>query len=428
MLNLMMTKIKKTNLANKKTCEGCGYFKGIWESKKPTYNDVSVIRNTNFTKDGFLNNSNIANLPVEVKQYEKRKLKFGDLILEKSGGGPKQPVGRIIIFNKKDGEYSFSNFTSAIRIRNKKELDFNFLHRFLYFQYISGVTETMQRRSTGIRNLQLKEYKQIQIPLPPLPEQKCIVKILDGVFEDVKKAKENAEKNLANAKELFESVLENTFKNDKLKIINGKWEEKKLGDKNLLQIIDGDRGKNYPKKSDFSQEGYCLFLNTKNVRQDGFDFQATMFITKKKDDVLGNGKLQRNDVLLTTRGTIGNIAVYDKSVNFENIRINSGMLIFRPNIKLIIPEYLFKIFQSGIMKSQIKKYVSGAAQPQLPIKTLVNFSIPVLKSLSEQKQIVKKLDDLSVQTKKLEKIYQQKIDDLEELKKAVLKKAFSQQL
>ena len=61
-----------------------------------------------------------------------------------------------------------------------------------------------------------------------------------------------------------------------------------------------------------------------------------MFVTEKKDAVLGNGKLQRNDVLLTTRGTIGNIAVYDENVTFENIRINSGMLIFRPNTKFII--------------------------------------------------------------------------------------------
>ena len=140
------------------------------------------------------------------------------------------------------------------------------------------------------------------------------------------------------------------------------------------------------------------------------------------------GKLQRNDVLLTTRGTIGNIAVYDESVPFENIRINSGMLIFRPNTKLIIPEYLFAIFQSGIMKSQIKKYVSGAAQPQLPIKTLVNFSIPVPKSLTEQQSIVKKLDALSEQTKKLEAIYKQKLADLEELKKSVLHKAFAGKL
>ena len=205
--------------------EVCDVFNGLWKGKKPPFINVNVIRNTNFTKDGFLDDSDIANLPVELKQYEKRKLKFGDLILEKSGGGPKQPVGRIIIFKKKNGEYSFSNFTSSIRVKNVERLDFNFLHRFLYFNYISGKTESMQRRSTGIRNLQIKEYKQIPIPLPSLSEQKHIVKILDTVFSDLEKAKNNAERNLENSKEVFKSYLESVFAKP------GKgWEEKKLGE------------------------------------------------------------------------------------------------------------------------------------------------------------------------------------------------------
>lgn len=276
------------------------------------------------------------------------------------------------------------------------------------------------KSGSSIPQLTVPMIKEYPISLPPLSEQKRIVKVLDEVFGKLEIAKNNAEKNLQNSKALFESYLQSVFVNST--------EQYKLGDKNLIQIIDGDRGKNYPNKSDFLQEGYCLFLNTKNVRPNGFDFKTTMFVTQKKDAQLGNGKLQRNDVLLTTRGTIGNIAVYDENVPFENIRINSGMLIFRPNMKLIIPEYLFAIFQSGIMKSQIKKYVSGAAQPQLPIKTLVNFLIPVPKSITEQKTIVKKLDELSEQTKKLEVIYKKKLADLEELKKSVLKKVFSGQL
>jgi restriction endonuclease S subunit len=264
----------------------------------------------------------------------------------------------------------------------------------------------------------------IEISFPELvSEQHRIVKILDEVFEGIAKVKENTEKNLQNTKELFESYLQSVFSNP-----GEGWEEKKFGDKTIFEIIDGDRGKNYPKKTDFLQNGYCLFLNTKNVRPDGFSFGTTMFITKSKDDILGNGKLKRDDVLLTTRGTIGNIAVYDETVPFDNIRINSGMLIFRPNTQKILPEYLFTIFQSGVMKSQIKEFVSGAAQPQLPIKTLINFSIPVPKSITEQKKIVAKLDALSEQTKKLEGIYKQKLLDLEELKKSVLKKAFSGEL
>jgi len=206
------------------------------------------------------------------------------------------------------------------------------------------------------------------------------------------------------------------------------WEEKKLGDKDLLEIIDGDRGKNYPKKNEYLIEGACLFLNTKNVRPDGFNFETTVFVNGERDRALGKGKLKRNDVVMTTRGTIGNIGLYDKTIGFDNIRINSGMLIFRPNRDVIISEYLFVILRSNIIKSQINKYVSGAAQPQLPIKTLVNFFIPVPKALPEQHAIVAKLDALAAETKKLEAIYQNKLADLEELKKSILQKAFNGEL
>ncbi len=82
------------------------------------------------------------------------------------------------------------------------------------------------------------------------------------------------------------------------------WEEKNLGDDNLLEIIDGDRGVNYPKASDFYADGHCLFLNTKNVRPDGFTFESTMFITAKKDKELNKGKLKRDDVVMTTRALL----------------------------------------------------------------------------------------------------------------------------
>lgn len=220
-----MSKNDKTNWQTKKLGEVCDFYNGLWKGKKPPYIEVGVIRNTNFTKDGELDDADIAYLEVEKKQFENRKLTYGDIILEKSGGGPKQPVGRVVIFNKKEGDFSFSNFTSAIRVKKSSELDFNFLHRFLFFSYISGITEKMQSHSTGIRNLDSKLYKNIEIPLPPISEQKRIVKILDEFFADVAKAKENAEKNLQNAKEIFGSYLQSVFAN-----LGKDWEEKRLGE------------------------------------------------------------------------------------------------------------------------------------------------------------------------------------------------------
>ena len=137
----------------------------------------------------------------------------------------------------------------------------------------------------------------------------------------------------------------------------------------VCAIIDGDRGKNYPKQDEFSDTGYCLFLNAKNVTATGFSFESRMFITKEKDNALHNGKLERGDVVLTTRGTLGNLAFYDDSVPFENVRINSGMVILRMN-KSVMTEVFF-IEQFKLQLQSIKgKIASGSAQPQLPISTM----------------------------------------------------------
>jgi hypothetical protein len=109
----------------------------------------------------------IAYLDVEAKKLEKRRLHFGDIILEKSGGGPNQPVGRVVLFDKEDGDFSFSNFTAALRVLNSQELDFRFVHKFLHWSYLSGVTEGMQSHSTGIRNLNFDAYKSIKISWHP---------------------------------------------------------------------------------------------------------------------------------------------------------------------------------------------------------------------------------------------------------------------
>jgi type I restriction enzyme, S subunit len=206
---MQMNKIKNLpkGWEEKRLGEVCEFLNGLWTGKKPPFQKVGVIRNTNFSKDGKLDDSNIAYLDVELSQFLKRKLQYGDIILEKSGGGPFQPVGRVIIFDKKEGDFSFSNFTSVIRIQNSNILNFNYLHKFLFFYYLSGATEKIQNHSTGIRNLKFDEYKNILIPIPPLSDQLRIVSILDKAFEKIDKLKTNTEKNLKNAKEVFESYL-----------------------------------------------------------------------------------------------------------------------------------------------------------------------------------------------------------------------------
>lgn len=160
-----------------------------------------------------------------------------------------------------------------------------------------------------------------------------------------------------------------------------------------VEIIDGDRGKNYPNGDDFSKSGYCLFLNTKNVPNINFDFTECMFITKEKDELLRKGKLKREDIVLTTRGTVGNVALYDKNVQFENIRINSGMVLIRNLNKDFFTKFLFQQLKSQLFKNQVLSSFSGTAQPQLPIRDLKRIYL-VIPSISEQQSIAKILSNL----------------------------------
>ncbi len=159
--------------------EICEFRSGLWKGEKEPLRVVKILRNTNFTKTGFLNLKDIAEHPVEVKQLESRLLQYGDIILEKSGGGPTQPVGRVALFNIPSGEYSYSNFTTRIRVVDERA-DCFFVWLVLNQFYQTGKTEGLQKQTSGIRNLDNTAYQLLQIPLPPLEVQKEIVAEIEG--------------------------------------------------------------------------------------------------------------------------------------------------------------------------------------------------------------------------------------------------------
>ena len=166
-----------------------------------------------------------------------------------------------------------------------------------------------------------------------------------------------------------------------------------------IEFIDGDRGKNYPSQDDFLDIGHCLFLSTKNVRANGFDFGDCQFISAEKDELLRKGKLNRGDIVLTTRGTVGNTALYDETVQFEHVRINSGMVIIRMKSTNVDSSF----FLYFLRQLDYTSFVSGSAQPQLPIRDLKQIKI-ALPPLPEQKAIASVLSSLD---DKIDLLYRQ---------------------
>ena len=148
---------------------------------------------------------------------------------------------------------------------------------------------------------------------------------------------------------------------------------------------------------ELSDEGYCLFLNAKNVTSTGFNFATCMFVTKEKDEVLRKGKLSRGDVVLTTRGTLGNLAFYTEDIPFEHVRINSGMVILRMKQDVVDEVYFIEQFKMQLADIR-EKIASGSAQPQLPISAMnkINILTPNIEKQRQFADFVRKVDKSKV--------------------------------
>ena len=195
------------------------------------------------------------------------------------------------------------------------------------------------------------------------------------------------------------------------------WKEVEF-EQTSIEIIDGDRGKNYPKNNELTSSGYCLFLSAANVTKSGLQFINNSFITKDKDALLRKGKLFLNDIVLTTRGTVGNVGLYSDDVPYKNMRINSGMVIIRPG-KDFDTMFLYQYLRSCYFRAQITQYQSGSAQPQLPISTLQKMKV-IKPNIAAQRRIASILSSLDRKIELNNKINA----DLEEMAQAIFKNWF----
>ena len=190
-----------------------------------------------------------------------------------------------------------------------------------------------------------------------------------------------------------------------------------------MDVLDGDRGKNYPTSDDFDISGHTIFLNASNVTNNGFLFQDNQFITEEKSNNMGNGKLEEDDIVITSRGSLGHIAWYNADISslMPYARINSGMLILR-NKKEIETEYLYHFMKSDKGQSQISFISFGSAQPQLTKKGVEDLKVILPTRRDEQTQLghcFSSLDHLIT-------LHQRKCEETKKLKKYMLQKMFPQ--
>ena len=199
------------------------------------------------------------------------------------------------------------------------------------------------------------------------------------------------------------------------------WVQCKLD--NIFNIVDGDRGSNYPHDSDFLENGTNVFLDTGNVRPSGFLFNTIKYISDEKDSQLRAGKMEPNDIVMTSRGTLGNIAWYTGDIvdRYPSVRINSAMLILRN----VIPNKVSTLFMISILRGNLidtfmRRMKVGSAQPHITKKDFSKTEVSIPSNFKEQKSLgifFETLDNLIAAN-------QRKLDLLKEQKKGYLQKMF----
>lgn len=281
----------------------------------------------------------------------------------------------------------------------KKNLNRQYLYYFLHTK-----SEESLKIAGGAAqpNLSTEQIKNFQIPIPPLSEQQAIVEKLDTAFDLIDRAKANIEQNIQNAKELFQSKLNQVFSQK-----GEGWEEKKLRD-----ICEFDKTKNTRD---------LPYVGLENIESNSGKFIGSFENFKVKSDTF---YFNSNHILY------GRLRPYLNKVLIPNFEGHCSTEIFplKVNAEKVHRNFLFHWLMSSNIVDAINTTCTGARMPRANMNEVLNFEFSFPKSLKTQQKIVAQLDVLSAQSSLLQEKYQQKLANLEELRKSILEKAFNGEL
>ena len=330
------------------------------------------------------------------EQKEKYKLQQGDILF--SHINSTVHVGKTAYI---DDDYPLYHGINLLLIRAADNIDPGYLELFLRGLFWSGYWERICKKSVNQASVNQTDIKKTPFQYPPLEEQKQIVAKLDQCFEAIDKAKANATKNLENAKELFQSKLNEIFSQK-----GEGWVEKKLGD-----VCKYDKNKN--------QSNNLPYIGLEHIESNSGRFIGSLDSHQVKSSTF---HFDSRHVLY------GRLRPYLNKVLIPNFEGHCSTEIFPILVgNEIIREYLFYWLISDQTVKKIDATWTGARMPRANMNEVINFILPI-PQVEEQKQIVKLLGNLREQTQSLESKYQQELNSLEELKKSILQKAFEGEL
>ena len=373
--------------------------KASFEGDGPKFLRITDIQN------GAVNWHSVPVCTIDQADLNRHRLHEDDIVFARTGA----TTGKSYRL-KNPPEAVAASYLIRLRIHDKEILPSFVSLFFQTTEYWDSIAVGTSGSAQGGFNA--SKLSELRIPKPPLPEQKRIVAILDEAFEGIDAAVANTEKNLANARELFESHLNGVFTQK-----GDGWVEKKLEEN--IRFIDY-RGKT-PKKI---EKGLRL-ITAKNVRMGYLQQEPEEFVSPDSyDNWMTRGIPEEGDVLFTTEAPLGFVCQLDTS---EKVVFAQRIITMQPDRSLINPAFLKYALRSSLLQSRIHEKATGATAQGIKASLLKKVTFPCA-GTEEQGAVVESLDAMSLETQRLESIYQQKLEALTELKQSILQKAFAGEL
>lgn len=382
---------------------------GEWGSEASDSSGIAVIRTANFLNSGKIDFSKVIRRTIDSKKVSKKKLISGDIIIEKSGGSPTQPVGRVVLFNNPDGDiYLCNNFTSVLR-PNRDVVFPEYLFYVLLENHKKGKTLRYQNKTTGIINLKLDSYLNSEISIPPLEDQVRIAHLLGKVEGLIAQRKQN----LQQLDELLKSIFLDMF-GDPVRNEKG-WNKPKL-----KQFGSISTGNTPPRKdaSNFSDIQYIEWIKTGNISTDSvYIAQATEYLSEsgvKKGRTVSSGALLVACIAGSVE-SIGRAALTNRTVAF-NQQINA----IQPNCE-VNPFFLYVLFKLS------KAYVQSHATKGMK-KILTKGDFEKIKMINPPFDVQNQFATIAEKVESIKARYRISLAELESFYGALSQKAFKGEL
>ena len=332
---------------------------GEWGTDDESGNGIPVLRTTNFTNEGIVDYSNVVTRTIQKKNIDAKYLRKGDIIIEKSGGSDKQPVGRVIYFDGPESTYLFNNFTGLLRVKNQAVWLPRYVFYSLFHNYRKGGTRPFESKTTGLHNLKTDDYiSRYEVLEAPISEQQSICKQLDYVYDIIKTRQQQLQK------------LDELVKARFVELFSGTYKEVSTEDV-CSEIVD------CPHSTPKYDEDNLIYpaIRTSEIQNGSISWNSMKYVgAVEYENRIKRLKPVGGDVVYAREGTYGDCVILPNEYEFC---LGQRTMLFRPNYRICTSAYLHAALRSDAVRKQADESNAGSTVPHVNVADAKKFHFPL---------------------------------------------------